>query len=138
MPKSNFLISFKNYFVLLLSFLYLINPMQKQIAEMMHSLSHAIVHIDSSHHQEDHLLGYEHSHEHEFITFFSKIFSSEEKTNDHEGTFFNYTVDKHFVQAYPMVAFKLKPHTMHSFCYSFHISKSVKAIPNPPPEVFFL
>ncbi len=81
----------------------------------MHTLSHAIAHTDTSHHQEDHLSGHEHSHEHELITFFSKIFSSEEKSDDHEGAFFNYTLDKHFAQDYPTIDFKFKPNILTPF-----------------------
>lgn len=137
MPKSNFHISFKKYFVLSLSIFYLLNPMQKQLSEVMHTFSHVIAHTDFSHHQEDHFLGREHTHEHKMITFFSKIFSSEEKTDDHDGVFFNYTFDKHFAQEYPAVDFKNETITKHNFYYSFHISKSIKTIPSPPPETFF-
>lgn len=137
MPKSNFHISFKKYFVLSLSIFYLLNPMQKQLSEGMHTFSHVIAHTDFSHHEEDHFLGREHTHEHKMITFFSKIFSSEEKTDDHDGVFFNYTFDKHFAQEYPAVDFKKETITKHYFYYSFHISKSIKTIPSPPPETFF-
>jgi hypothetical protein len=137
MPKNSFHIAFKKYFVLSLSVLYLLNPMQKQIAEAMHAFSHVMTHTDYGHHEEDHLLGREHTHEHKMITFFSKIFSSEEKTSDHDGVFFNYTFDKHFAEGYPKVNFKLKPLVKHIYCYSFHISKNIKTIPSPPPEVFF-
>ena len=137
MPKSNFHISFKKHFVLFLSALYLLNPMQKQIAESMHTFSHVVTHTDYGHHEEDHLLGLEHTHQHKMITFFSKIFSSEEKTNDHDGVFFNYTLDKHFAQEYPAIDFKFKSIVTHIYYYTFHISKSVKTIPSPPPEKFF-
>lgn len=137
MPKSNFHISFKKYFVLSLSIFYLLNPMQKQLSEGMHTFSHVIAHTDFSHHEEDHFLGREHTHEHKMIAFFSKIFSSEEKTDDHDGVFFNYTFDKHFAQEYPAVDFKNETITKHNFYYSFHISKSIKTIPSPPPETFF-
>ena len=137
MPTSNFCNSFKKYLVLLLCILYLLNPMQKQISEGMHKFSHAISHTDNSHHHIDHQLEQEHSHEHKMIAIFSKIFSSEEKTDDHDGVFFNYTFDKHFAQEYPAVDFKKETITKHYFYYSFHISKSIKTIPSPPPETFF-
>lgn len=137
MLKSDFHISFKKYFVLSLSIFYLLNPMQKQLSEGMHTFSHVMVHTDFSHHEEDHLLGHEQTHEHKMITFFSKIFSSKEKTDDHEGVFFNYTLDKHFAQKYQNIDFKFKPLVTHIYHYTFHISKSIKTIPNPPPELFF-
>lgn len=137
MPISNFCISFKKYLVLLLCILYLLNPMQKQFAEGMHKFSHAFSHIDISHHHNDHQLEREHSHEHKMIAIFSKIFSSEEKTSDHDGVFFNYTLDKHFAQEYHTIVLKFKPNIKHSYNYTFHISNSVKTIPNPPPEYFF-
>ena len=137
MPKSNFYISFKKYFVLSLSIFYLLNPMQKQLSEGMHTFSHVMTHTDFSHPETDHELGREHTHEHKMIIFFSKIFSSDEKTSDHEGVFFNYTLDKHFAQEYPAINFKFKPFVKHTHHYTFHISKSVKTIPNPPPETFF-
>ena len=62
--------------VLSLSVLYLLNPMQKQIAEGMHKVSHLTTDTNHSHHEEDHLHGHEHSHEHKLITLFSKIFSA--------------------------------------------------------------
>ncbi|MEM0517845.1 hypothetical protein [Aequorivita flava] len=136
MPKSNFHISFKKHVVLFLAALYLLNPMQKQLVEGMHTFSHVLAHTDYSHHQEDHLLGHEHTHEHKLITFFSKIFSSEE-TSDHDGVFFNYTFDKHFAQDYPPVNFKFKTNISNIFTYTFHIPTSVKTIPSPPPETFF-
>lgn len=137
MLKSKLHISFKKYFVLSLSIFYLLNPMQKQLSEGMHIFSHVMTHTDYGHHEEDHLLGREHTHEHKLITFFSKIFSSEEKTSDHEGVFFNYTFDKHFAQEYPLINFKFKPFVKHIYFYTFHIPKSVKTIPSPPPEIFF-
>ena len=137
MLKSKLHISFKKYFVLSLSIFYLLNPMQKQLSEGMHIFSHVMTHTDYGHHEEDHLLGREHTHEHKLITFFSKIFSSEEKTSDHEGVFFNYTFDKHFAQEYPPIDFKNETNTKHNFFYAFHIPKSVKTIPSPPPETFF-
>ena len=137
MPKSQLHISFKKYFVLSLSIFYLLNPMQKQLSEGMHIFSHVMTHTDSGHHQEDHELGRVHTHEHKMIAFFSKIFSSEEKTGDHEGVFFNYTLDKHFAQKYPAIDFKFKKNPNHIFYYNFHFPKSVKTIPSPPPEIFF-
>ena len=137
MPKSNFHISFKKYFVLSLSIFYLLNPMQKQLSEGMHTFSHIMAHTDFSHHEEDHFLGREHTHEHKMIAFFSKIFSSEEKNSEHEGVFFNYTVDKHFAQEYPNIDFKFKTIVSHEYHYTFHIPKSVKTIPSPPPEFLF-
>ncbi|QQX77451.1 MULTISPECIES: hypothetical protein [Aequorivita] len=110
--------------------------MQKQMAEAMHIFSHVMTHSDYSHHQEDHVMDREHTHEHKLITFFSKIFSSEE-TSDHDGVFFNYTFDKHFAQKYPATNFRIKKNTAHNFYYTFHINKSVKTIPSPPPETFF-
>ena len=95
-----------------------------------------MTHTDYGHHEEDHLLGHEHTHEHKLITFFSKIFSSEE-TSDHDGVFFNYTFDKHFAQEYPPIDFKKETSTKHNFFYVFHIPKSVKTILSPPPETFF-
>jgi hypothetical protein len=123
--------------VLFISALYLLNPMQKQIAEGMHTFSHVMTHTDYGHHEEDHLLGLEHTHEHKMITFFSKIFSSEEDTTYHDGVFFNYTFDKHFAQEYPKIDFRFKTNAKHIFYYAFHIPKSVKTIPSPPPKKFF-
>ena len=111
--------------------------MQKQIVEGMHTFSHLITHTDFGHHEEDHALGHEHSHEHEMISFFSKIFSSEEKTNNHEEVVSNYTLDKHFKDEYPNINFKFKPLVKHIYHYTFHIPKSVKTIPSPPPKTFF-
>ncbi|MCB0466176.1 MAG: hypothetical protein KDC78_10975, partial [Aequorivita sp.] len=129
MLKSKLHISFKKHFVLFLSALYLLNPMQKQIGEAMHTFSHVMTHTDYGHHEEDHLLGLEHTHEHKMITFFSKIFSSEEKTSDRDGVFFNYTFDKHFAQEYPNIDFKFKQIVNHIYFYTFHIPKSIKTIP---------
>lgn len=137
MLKSKLHISFKKYFVLSLSIFYLLNPMQKQLTEGMHTFSHVMTHTNSGHHEADHESGRVHTHEHKMITFFSKIFSSEEKTSDHEGVYFSYTFDKHFAQEYPAIDFKFKTNTKHKFFYSFHIPKSIKSIPSPPPEVFF-
>lgn len=137
MSKSNFYNSFMRCTVLFLSVLYLLNPMQKQIAEGMHTFSHFTAHTDSSHHEDDHLHGREHSHDHKLITLFSKIFSSDENNDLHEGVFFNYTLDKHFAQEYPTIDFKINTITNHIFWYTFHIPKSVKSIPYPPPETFF-
>ncbi|SRX52419.1 hypothetical protein [Aequorivita sp. CIP111184] len=137
MPKSKFHISFKKHFVLFLSALYLLNPMQKQIAEGMHTFSHVMTHTDYSHHEEDHLLGLEHTHKHKIITFFSKIFSSEENTKNHDGVFFNYTMDKHFAQEYPAIHFKFKSIVEHIYYFTFHIPKTVKTVPSTPPETFF-
>lgn len=123
--------------MLFLSVLYLLNPMQKYLAEGMHTFSHALTHTNFSHHQEDHSSGREHTHEHKMITFFTKIFSSEEKTSDHEGVYFNYTLDKHFAKDYPVIDFKFKSRVTHIYYYTFNISKSVKIIPSPPPETFF-
>lgn len=111
--------------------------MQKQLSEGMHSFSHVMAHSDYGHHQEDHSLGHAHTHEHEMIAFFNKIFSSEEKTSDHDGVFFNYTFDKHFAQEYPNINFRFKPFVTHIYNYTFHISKSIKTIPSPPPEIVF-
>ncbi len=110
--------------------------MQKQIAEGMHTFSHVMAHTDYGHHDEDHLLGHEHTHEHKIIAFFSKIFTSEENPKDHNGVFFDYTLDKHFAQEYPTIDFNIKTTTKHNFYYSFQIPKSVKTIPSPPPEIF--
>lgn len=137
MPKSRFHIFLKKHFVLFLSVLYLLNPMQKQLAEGMHTFSHVVAHTNFSHHQEDHASGREHTHEHKMITFFSKIFSSEEKTSDHEGVFFNYTLDKHVAHEYQNIDFKIKTVVTHIYFYTFQIPKSIKTIPSPPPEVFF-
>ncbi len=95
MPKSNLHISFKKYFVLSLSIFYLLNPMQKQLSEGMHTFSHVMTHTNFGHHEADHESGLEHTHEHKMITFFSKIFSAEE-SSEHNGIYFNYTLDKHF------------------------------------------
>lgn len=112
--------------------------MQEQIAKGMHGFSHSLFQTDSSHHEDEHVHGHHHSHEHKMITFFSKIFSSEsEGESEHDGVFFNYTLDKHFAQEYPSIDFKFHTITKHKFFYSFHIPKSVKSIPNPPPEIFF-
>ena len=111
--------------------------MQKQLAEGMHTFSHVMTHTDYAHHEEDHLLGNEHTHEHKIITFFSKIFSSEENTKDHNGVFFDYSLDKHFAKEYPTIDFNIKNISKHKFHYAFHIPKRVKTIPSPPPEVFF-
>tara|TARA_R110002050_G_C8917003_1_gene511184 strand:- start:835 stop:1251 length:417 start_codon:yes stop_codon:yes gene_type:complete len=137
MPKNNFHIVIKRIIVLSLSIFYLLNPMQKQLSEGMHTFSHMMTHTNSGHHDADHNLGMEHTHEHKMITFFSKIFSSEEKTSDHEGVYFNYSLDKHFAQEYPAINFKFKPVVKHTHHYTFHIPKSVKTIPSPPPEKFF-
>lgn len=110
--------------------------MQKQIAEGMHTFSHVMTHTDFSHHEADHELGRKHTHEHKMITFFSKIFSSE-KNNEQEGAFFNYTLDKHFGQAYPKIDFRFLANTKHIFNYVYHIPKNAKTIFTPPPEVFF-
>jgi len=110
--------------------------MQKQIADGMHTFSHVMTHTDYSHHEAEHELGRNHTHEHKMFTFFSKIFSSE-KTSGHEGAFFDYTLDKHFPKAYPKINFSIQENTKHIFNYAFHIPKNVQTIFTPPPEIFF-
>ncbi len=135
MSKSHFY--FKKHFVLFLSAIYLLNPLQEYLVESMHTLSHLLIYSENSHHEKDHHMGHEYTHEHKVVSFFSKIFSSNEKTSDHDSTHFNYTFDTHFAQAYPKLDFHLKTPIKHIFSYTFHYYTSVKIIPTPPPEVFF-
>jgi len=108
--------------------------MQQQLAEGMHLFSHAISQIEFGHHDHSHSHDHEQTHEHKMISFFNKIFSSEETNNNHDNKIFTYTLDKHFADAYPKIDFNFTPIIKLRSKKTYQKRKGVKTTPTPPPE----
>ena len=139
MLKSNFLLFFKRNIVLCISILYLFNPVQKQIIEVMHVFAHVIYSHNYSHH--DHENEHKHTqtkvHNHTIISYFSGMINSLEKSDYNEDYSFFYSIDKHFIQKYPTFKFHFNKYTKPSYYYSFRIIISDQTILYPPPEILF-
>jgi len=137
MAKSNFLLFFKRNIVLCISILYLFNPAQRQIIEMMHAFSHVIYSHNYLHHDHENEHEHEHNqvktHNHNIIAYFSGMFNSVEKSDYNEGYSFFYSIDKHFIQKYATLKFHFNNDTKPYYYNSFKIIKSEKTVLNPPP-----
>lgn len=134
MRNRFFLTYLKKRFILILALLYLFNPLHKPLADGFHKLSHALTHTSTGHqHDLDHKLGREHSHDHEFISFFSRLFSNDDTPSD-KNIVIESKYDKHILQQVALLKKTTYEVIEHQFFYENSIYKAELSVKTPPPK----
>lgn len=125
----------KHTLALGLAVLYLLAPLQQSILEGLHSISHAMHHIDSlrHHHRADHTLNKEHSHEHETLSLVASWFDAFQAESD-DSIVVHAFIDKHFPQLQHIWPYSL-PSSEEKYLYpTSRLYPPYVRIPTPPPQ----
>ncbi|PVW14101.1 hypothetical protein [Marixanthomonas spongiae] len=135
MFNTAFLSVLKKRFILSLAVLYLMVPLQRSLSEGFHRLSHALTNTSADHHHDlDHQLGRDHTHEHKLISFFSELFSTKDSPTEQDVLFQEIKYDKHLTQEYLTLKPEIPTSINHIFMYRYGTYSTPLSVQTPPPK----
>lgn len=126
-----------------ISLLYVLHPLQNQIKDGLHAISHAIEaqntvvahshsHTSTTTHSHSHAV----NHEHQLITFFNDLFGAPENDSN-DGFVQEIKIDKHIADAY---TYNIKNNTTLTINYIYTCTDKttkgyISAVEKPPKSV---
>ena len=153
---------FRSLMVIVLA-IYLLGPLQTQIYNFLHTISHSFLlenlsHNDAhthnnDHHSHDFLSHHHHSsenhhhhhkkehienHTHKLLSFFNSIFNIEENQTDQESKFFKIKLDKHIIPKRSFIKKQLVIFKQQkNWFYNTKINSLRLEINTPPPKIIY-
>ena len=126
--------SLARFAIISMAILYLCIPLSKSFSEVFHKISHSLSQTTSHHHHDSDSLK---DHQHEGISFFDALFSSEKEDSQAHKITSEIIFDKHFSEtSFSLNLIEIK-NTKLIFGYKYINYFVILSCESPPPKYYF-